>query len=92
VRDVAVVFGRAARLMPAVRGVSFEMRRHEVVALVDESDSAKSTTGLALLGLLTPDTAVVRGSINLTRKDGLRSKSPGFRSASSARCAATTSP
>jgi oligopeptide/dipeptide ABC transporter ATP-binding protein len=70
VRDLAVVFGRAANPTPAVRGVSFEMHRHEVVALVGESGSGKSTTGLALLGLLTPSTAAVKGSINLTRKDG----------------------
>jgi len=72
VRDLAVVFGRAARLTPAVRGVSFEMRRHEVVALVGESGSGKSTTGLALLGLITPGAAAVKGSINLARKDGTR--------------------
>jgi oligopeptide/dipeptide ABC transporter ATP-binding protein len=70
VRDLAVVFGRAANATPAVRGVSFEMRRHEVVALVGESGSGKTTTGLALLGLLTPGSTAVEGSINLTRKDG----------------------
>jgi oligopeptide/dipeptide ABC transporter ATP-binding protein len=70
VRDLAVAFGRAPNLTPAVRGISFEMRRHEVVALVGESGSGKSTTGLALLGLLDPAAATVGGSIRLARKDG----------------------
>jgi oligopeptide/dipeptide ABC transporter ATP-binding protein len=70
VRDLTVAFGRAPHRTPAVRGISFEMRRHEVVALVGESGSGKSTTGLALLGLLDPTAATVSGSIELARKEG----------------------
>ena len=36
----------------AVDGVSFELRRGETLALVGESGCGKSTTGLALMGLV----------------------------------------
>src|SRR6266511_1859718 len=46
----------------AVRGVGFDLRRGEVLAIVGESGSGKSVTSLAVLGLL-PKTARVSGSI-----------------------------
>ena len=43
----------------AVRGVSFEVRRGEIVCIVGESGSGKSITNMTLLKLL-PDTAVIK--------------------------------
>ena len=43
----------------AVRGVSFEVRRGEIVRIVGESGSGKSITNMTLLKLL-PDTAVIK--------------------------------
>lgn len=43
----------------AVRGVSFEVKRAEIVGIVGESGSGKSITNMTLLKLL-PDTAVIK--------------------------------
>ncbi|BDO41443.1 ABC transporter ATP-binding protein [Cellulomonas sp. NTE-D12] len=50
--------------VPAVRDVSFTVSADEVVALVGESGAGKTTTALAVLGLL-PSSARVRGSVRL---------------------------
>jgi peptide/nickel transport system ATP-binding protein len=48
VQHLRVDFGAT----PAVKDISFELRRGETVALVGESGSGKSVTSLALMGLL----------------------------------------
>jgi len=64
VRDLRVGFRSTGQVVPAVRGVDFDLRRGETLAIVGESGSGKSTTGLALLGLL-PSYAEVSGSARL---------------------------
>ncbi|GBQ90429.1 peptide ABC transporter ATP-binding protein [Acetobacter nitrogenifigens DSM 23921 = NBRC 105050] len=64
VRDLGVDFGGP----PIVDGVSFSMKRGEIVALVGESGSGKSVASLALMGLL--GRGNVTGSAILRLNDG----------------------
>lgn len=70
VENLQVGYGPRSSCIVAVRGLSFDLNRREVVALVGESGSGKSTTGLALLGLLEPEVASVDGAVSLTFKSG----------------------
>ena len=61
VRDMVVEYKRAGKKpFRAVDGVSFDVRRGEIVGLVGESGSGKSTIGRALLGLIPSASGEVR--------------------------------
>ncbi|EKX66645.1 ABC transporter ATP-binding protein [Streptomyces ipomoeae] len=64
VRELRVAFGA----VEVVRGLSFDVRPREVLALVGESGAGKSLTARALLGMA-PAGATVSGSVRL-REDG----------------------
>lgn len=51
VRDLRVVFRRDGQTINAVNGVSFEVQKGEVMALIGESGSGKSVTLRALMRL-----------------------------------------
>ena len=61
VEELRVGFATAGGFVRAVDGVSFEIRRGEVLGLVGESGCGKTVTALALLRLLPRPPAVVEG-------------------------------
>src|SRR5712691_13557388 len=63
VRDLAVQFdSKSGCPVPVLRGVSFEVRRGEVVGLLGESGCGKTTMALAVLRLLPPAARLAGGS------------------------------
>lgn len=69
VKDLDVDFTTEMGTVEALRGVNFEVRRGESIAIVGESGSGKTTAINAVLGLLPGNGRVVGGSINFQGKD-----------------------
>ena len=82
VRDLAVDFRVPGNPAPvrAVRGVSFDIRKGETMALVGESGSGKSVTALSILQLLPyPAASHPSGSIKLDGQELVRAPEPMLR-------------
>jgi peptide/nickel transport system ATP-binding protein len=71
VRDLRVGYREAGRFVPIVDGVSFSLRRGEALGLAGESGCGKTTTALALLGLLPSGLGRTRGEIALNSSRGV---------------------
>ncbi|PWC14394.1 peptide ABC transporter ATP-binding protein [Brenneria roseae subsp. americana] len=52
VKDLTVTFAAQSDLLHPVRGLSFEVERHETLGIIGESGCGKSVTAEALMGLL----------------------------------------
>jgi oligopeptide/dipeptide ABC transporter ATP-binding protein len=52
IRELVTVFNTADGVLTAVRGLSYQLRRGEVLGIVGESGSGKSVSALSVLGLL----------------------------------------
>ncbi|WP_456697519.1 ATP-binding cassette domain-containing protein [Aeromicrobium sp. P5_D10] len=77
VRDLRVTSAESGREL--VKGISFDVRRGETVALVGESGSGKSLTGKALVGLL-PKGLAASGAAMLASDDLIAASTQRMRS------------
>ncbi|WP_396655896.1 ABC transporter ATP-binding protein [Microbacterium sp.] len=71
IRGLDVIFATDGGDVHAVRDVTLDVRRGEVLAIVGESGSGKTVTSRAILRLL-PETATVRGAVVLDGTDVTR--------------------
>jgi oligopeptide/dipeptide ABC transporter ATP-binding protein len=69
VDDLHVSFQTEEGLVRAVDGVSFELRKGEVLAVVGESGSGKSVTAMSLMGLTRGPNARIEGQASLNGTD-----------------------
>ena len=65
VQDLIVNFHTLDGVVHALDGVTFDVRKGEILGLVGETGCGKSATGLAILKLLPDNSEVVKGQITL---------------------------
>jgi peptide/nickel transport system ATP-binding protein len=70
IRDLKVSFQSGKRYIPAVDGISFELKEGEILGIVGESGSGKSVTSLTTMGLIpTPPGKIENGDIYFEGKN-----------------------
>ncbi|MGJ7919425.1 ABC transporter ATP-binding protein [Neobacillus sp. LXY-4] len=70
IQDLTVSFFANKKLLPAVDGISFELKEGEILGIVGESGSGKSVTSLAVMGLIPmPPGKIEKGEILFEGKD-----------------------
>ncbi|GIU97823.1 MAG: ABC transporter ATP-binding protein [Actinomycetota bacterium] len=79
VQDLRVVIDGPAGLVSASDGVSFQVRRGEIVGLVGESGCGKTVTALATIGLLPPSGRIAGGRVLLGGLDLTRMREDELR-------------
>ena len=72
VKDLVVNFKAYGGTVQAVRGVSFDLKRGETVAIVGESGSGKSVSTKAIMGILPGNAVVESGTIDYDGIDILK--------------------
>ena len=63
VKNLTVSFHSVSAARPAVNGADFEVFSGEIVGVLGESGSGKTTVGAAILGLIPPEGKITAGSI-----------------------------
>jgi len=69
VRDLSVTFSTDEGDVQAVRGLSYEVRAGEILAIVGESGSGKSVSSLAVMGLLPSNAKIQAKALNFQHHD-----------------------
>jgi oligopeptide/dipeptide ABC transporter ATP-binding protein len=69
VRGLSVQYRDGKGWSPALEGITFDLSRGEVVGILGESGSGKTTIGLSLLRLLPPAARIVRGSVKFRGRE-----------------------
>ncbi|MGL5117308.1 MAG: ABC transporter ATP-binding protein, partial [Beijerinckiaceae bacterium] len=69
VENLKTHFFTRAGVVKSVDGISFSVKRGEVLGLVGESGSGKTVTGFSIMGLVDPPGHIVEGSIKLNGKE-----------------------
>ena len=76
ISDLHLGFDGVSGITPALRGVSLTLQRGECVALVGQSGSGKSVTGMTILRLLGANARLSQGSIRFDGTDLLSLSEP----------------
>ena len=79
VENLKTHFFTKAGVAKAVDGVSFSLRKGEVLGLVGESGSGKTVTGFSLMGLVDAPGRIVEGSIRLAGQELVGRKEEDWR-------------
>lgn len=66
IRDLGISFETSSGSVNAIRGVRLDLFRGETIAIVGESGSGKSVTVKAIMGILSSNGKINRGSIEFT--------------------------
>lgn len=69
VKNLQISFKTQYGILHAIRGVDFELKKGETLAIVGESGSGKSVTARAIMGLLAPNAIYEDGSIQYAGQD-----------------------
>lgn len=69
VKDLTITFDTFAGTVQAIRGVSFDLKKGETLAIVGESGSGKSVTSRSIMRLLAKNANVEKGEILFNGKD-----------------------
>ncbi len=78
-RDVTIEFHTRTATVPAVRGVSFRLRRGEIFGLVGESGCGKSTMAYATMGYVAANGRFTGGQILYKGRDLIRTRRDALR-------------
>lgn len=78
VKNLRVSFRGYAGKVQAVRGVDFQLKKGETIAIVGESGSGKSVTIKTIMGILAKNAIIEEGSILYQGKDLVKADEKGY--------------